>query len=71
MKLPGPEPKLVTENLVEFFNKVPLPLQMQKWAEAHGKTYGYFEGARPVLVTSDRDILQDVFIKKSSNFHSR
>ncbi|CAF1212484.1 unnamed protein product [Didymodactylos carnosus] len=44
---------------------------LKAWTEKYGSLYGYFEGHRPILVCSDPDILQDVFIKKFSNFHSR
>nr|UOU03263.1 cytochrome P450 3045C8 [Brachionus rubens] len=45
--------------------------QYREWTKTCGKTYGYFEGHLPVLVTSDLDIIQEVFIKQSSNFAAR
>ena len=33
--------------------------------------FSYFEGHSPVLVTSDLDIIQEVFIKQYSNFSGR
>jgi cytochrome P450 len=48
-----------------------LSLTIQKWTEKYGRIFGYFEGHTPILVISDPDILQDVFIKSFSNFHSR
>jgi hypothetical protein len=37
----------------------------------YGKTYGIFEGHLPIMVTSDLDIIQEVFIKQSTNFSAR
>ncbi|CAF0718008.1 unnamed protein product [Brachionus calyciflorus] len=45
--------------------------KLKKWTDIYGKTYGYFEGHLPILVTSDLDIIQEVFIKQSSNFSAR
>ena len=33
--------------------------------------YRYYEGHYPVLVTSDLDLIQEVFIKQSKNFSAR
>nr|QEV83808.1 cytochrome P450 [Brachionus rotundiformis] len=44
---------------------------IKKWTEKYGKTYGYFEGHLPVIVTSDLEIIQEVFIKQSTNFSAR
>lgn len=41
------------------------------WTKKYGKTYGYFEGHQPIIVTSDLEIIQDVFLKQSSNFSGR
>ena len=37
----------------------------------NGWIYGYLENHTPVLVVSDADIFQDVFIEKFLNFNSR
>lgn len=42
-----------------------------QWTKTYGKTYGYYQGHLPILVTSDLDIIQEVFIKKSKNFSAR
>nr|AHL88986.1 cytochrome p450 3045C3 [Brachionus koreanus] len=44
---------------------------LRDWTKQYGKTYGYFEGHLPVIVTSDLDIIQEVFIKQSTNFSAR
>ena len=42
-----------------------------QWEEQYGKTFGYYEGPRPIIVTSDPDFIREVFVKKFSNFHGR
>ncbi|RNA38412.1 cytochrome P450 3A29-like [Brachionus plicatilis] len=44
---------------------------LRKWTKEFGKTYGYFEGHLPVIVTSDLEFIQEVFIKQSTNFSAR
>nr|AHL88987.1 cytochrome p450 3045C4 [Brachionus koreanus] len=44
---------------------------LRDWTKQYGKPYGYFEGHLPVIVTSDLDIIQEVFIKQSTNFSAR
>lgn len=45
--------------------------QYRIWCKDYGKTYGYFEGPTPVLVTADKDLLSEVFVKKFKKFHAR
>lgn len=45
--------------------------QYRKWSKEYGKTYGYFEGPSPVIVTSDTAILSEVFVKQFQSFHAR
>uniref|UniRef100_A0A1I7UWR3 Cytochrome P450 n=1 Tax=Caenorhabditis tropicalis TaxID=1561998 RepID=A0A1I7UWR3_9PELO len=44
---------------------------IHEWTEKFGKVFGYYEGAIPVLVVSDLDMLQDLFVKKFDNFYAR
>nr|UOU03265.1 cytochrome P450 3045C6-3 [Brachionus rubens] len=44
---------------------------LQKWTKTYGKTFGYYEGHHPVIVTSDLDFIQQVFVKQASNFNAR
>jgi cytochrome P450 len=48
-----------------------MSISIKQWTEKYGRIFGYFEGHTPILVVSDPDILQDIFIKSFSNFHSR
>ncbi|CAF1488168.1 unnamed protein product [Rotaria sordida] len=45
-------------------------LSIKEWTKKYGRIFGYFEGHTPILLVSDPDILQDIFIKSFSNFHS-
>lgn len=44
---------------------------MRQWTKKYGKTYGYYEGHLPMIVTSDLEIIQEVFIKQFGNFVAR
>ena len=41
------------------------------WTKMLGKTYGYYEGHMPILVTSDLDMIQQIFVKQYANFAAR
>ncbi len=45
--------------------------QYVEWEKQYGETYGLFEGGNKTIVTSDLEILNDVFIRKFENFHGR
>lgn len=68
--IPGPEPNFLFGNLIAFRGKM-MWEQYQVWKQTFGDTFGYFEGPTPVLVTSNPDILHQVFVKKFNNFHAR
>jgi cytochrome P450 len=43
-----------------------------KWTKEFGSVYGYFEGHQPILVTSDLEIINEVFVKQYiTNFAAR
>ncbi|CAB04582.3 Cytochrome P450 [Caenorhabditis elegans] len=44
---------------------------INKWTKMFGKVFGYYEGVIPVLVVSDLDMLQEMFIKKFDCFYAR
>ncbi|XP_022343234.1 cytochrome P450 3A24-like [Crassostrea virginica] len=70
MGIPGPKPNFLFGNLLSFW-RMPLFKKYQEWYREYGKTFGYFEGPTPVLVTADVDVLQQVFVKQFKKFHAR
>lgn len=44
---------------------------LKEWTWKYGKTYGYYEGHLPILVTSDLNLIEQIFIKQYSNFSAR
>ncbi len=71
LNIPGPPPVLFFGNVLDIIKSRQLSLTIQKWTGKYSRIFGFFEGHTPILVISDPDILQDVFIKSFSNFHSR
>lgn len=45
--------------------------KLREWTKIHGKTYGYYEGHQPILVTSDLELVQEICIKQSTNFAAK
>ncbi|CAF1202831.1 unnamed protein product [Rotaria magnacalcarata] len=71
LNIPGPSPIPFFGNLHEVIKSRRLSLTIKKWTNKYGRVFGYFQGHTPILVISDADILQNLFIKSFSNFHSR
>ena len=71
LNIPGPPPTLFFGNFLDIIRSKRLSLKIHEWTKKYGRIYGYYEGHTPILVVSDPDVLQDVFIKSFSNFHSR
>jgi cytochrome P450 len=69
--IPGPPPALFFGNLGDVAKTKRLSISITEWTEKYGRIFGYYEGHTPILVVSDPDVLQDIFIKSFSNFHSR
>ena len=70
MGVPGPKPKFLSGNLYEFFalesNKL-----YAKWTKEYGKLVGIYEGSKPILLTTDPDLIKEVFIKNGHIFIDR
>lgn len=71
MNIPGPNPNFLFGNLLGFAKKQAFYDTYLDWYHIYGKTFGYFEGLRPVLVTADLDVLYQVMVKKFDVFHAR
>nr|UOU03274.1 cytochrome P450 3045C1 [Brachionus rubens] len=66
-----PEYKFFYGNHLELTRDKKYSEVLRDWTNKYGKTYGYYQGHLPILVTSDLDVIQDVFVKQSSNFSAR
>lgn len=71
LNIPGPPPILFFGNFLEILKRRGAAVTIKQWTDKYGHIFGYFEGHTPILVISDPDVVQDVFIKSFSKFHSR
>ena len=69
--IPGPSPTLFFGNFLQILRTRGPSIAIKQWTEKYGQVFGYFEGHTPVLVISNPDILQDLFVTSFSKFHSR
>lgn len=68
----GPPAELFFGNLKSLINNnYPSPLKYRDWTKQYGSTYGVLEGGNRILITSNLDVLHDVFVKKFEHFHGR
>ena len=70
MGVPGPKPKFPSGNLYEFFDR-PQNEVYTKWIKEYGKLTGIYEGIKAVLLTTDPDVIKEVFIKNGHIFIDR
>ncbi|XP_064596751.1 putative cytochrome P450 CYP13A10 [Liolophura sinensis] len=66
----GPDPNIFFGNLNELRTKTNYEV-IQGWTKKYGKTYGYYCGEIPVLVTSDVKLIKEAFVEKHQHFHGR
>ena len=71
LNIPGPAPTFFFGNFSDIAQTKRLSISIKQWTEKYGRIFGYFEGHTPILVVSDPDVLQDIFIKSFSSFHTR
>lgn len=69
--IPGPPPTLFFGNFLKIIRTRVPSIALQEWTSKYGPVFCYFEGHTPILVISEPDVLQDVFVKSFSKFHSR
>lgn len=67
----GPRPRFFIGNLDDFTRTKRISISIHNWTRQFGRIFGYFEGHTPVLVVSHPDVLEEIFIKNFSKFHSR
>jgi len=65
--LPAPPPRsLFLGNIPEIQAELKPCEKFYEWGKIYGKTYGTYEGGHHTIVTSDLDILHDIFVKNLS-----
>ncbi|CAF1110689.1 unnamed protein product [Rotaria sordida] len=67
----GPRPTFFLGNVADFARTKRISISIHNWTKQFGRIYGYFEGHTPVFVISEPDILDKIFRKYFSKFHSR
>ncbi len=68
--LPTPPVRFFVGNFPEILAKTQSEA-FKEWTKQLGKTYGIYEGHIPIIVTSDLEIIQEVFVKQFGNFIAR
>lgn len=71
LNIPTPPPIFFFGNYLDIIRSRRLTYTIYQWSKIYGRIFGYFEGHTPILVVSDPDVVQEIFVKSFSNFHSR
>ena len=66
----GPRPWPIFGTLIYYFFKNKIDVDLE-WRKRYGHTYGLFEGFKPVLRTTDNNLIKHVFIKDFNSFTDR
>jgi cytochrome P450 len=70
LKIPNDEPWPLIGNSIQMF-KQPLFYFHMNLIRKHGRTVGYFEGTRPVILTTDVAFIKHFMIKDFNSFPNR
>lgn len=70
LNIPGPSPKPIVGNLLDLINKG-ITKNDEELIEKYGKIVGYHEGATPVILCTDLDMIKHIMIKDFSYFVNR
>ncbi|CAN7999416.1 unnamed protein product, partial [Ixodes hexagonus] len=68
--IPGPTPSLIYGNIREIREKG-VVAALDEWISKYGDIVGFYNGATPVLVVKDLDLIKRVQIQDFSNFRDR
>ncbi|XP_037523303.1 cytochrome P450 3A4 [Rhipicephalus sanguineus] len=68
--IPGPPPSFISGNLSELIHKG-AAAAFKEWMEKYGDFVGFYNGAFPVLIVKDPELIKKIQIKDFGNFHSR
>lgn len=68
--IPGPTPSLFSGNLTELIEKGAAQ-SFEDWIKKYGDVVGFYNGAQPMLIIQDLDLIKKIQIKDFGNFHGR
>ncbi|CAN7945850.1 unnamed protein product, partial [Ixodes pacificus] len=68
--VPGPRPSLFSGNLSELIEKGST-LCFEEWVKKYGDFVGFYNGAEPMLIVKDLELIKRIQIKDFSNFRGR
>ncbi|CAN8030685.1 unnamed protein product, partial [Ixodes persulcatus] len=68
--IPGPRPSLFSGNLSELIDKGTV-LSFDVWGKKYGDLVGFYNGAEPMLIVKDLELIKRIQIKDFSNFRGR
>ncbi|GMT18987.1 hypothetical protein PFISCL1PPCAC_10284, partial [Pristionchus fissidentatus] len=70
--IPGPDALPFFGNLKDLYKfREPSAYKVNEWTKKYGKVYGYKEGIKNVMVISDMELINEVFVKQFDNFYAR
>ncbi|KAM7282603.1 cytochrome P450 3A4 [Ixodes scapularis] len=68
--IPGPKPSLFSGNLSELIERG-ASQTFDTWVNKYGDVVGFYNGAKPMLLVKDLDLIKKIQIKDFGNFHGR
>ncbi|XP_042141973.1 probable cytochrome P450 9f2 [Ixodes scapularis] len=68
--IPGPKPSLFSGNLSELIERG-ASQTFDTWVNKYGDVVGFYNGAEPMLLVKDLDLIKKIQIKDFGNFHGR